>query len=121
MGRDVGHPGAQELPQLLLGGRLRGDDRLDAVDERVDQLLVGEQQELLLAVDVVVEAAALEARRLDQVVDRGVAVAALGEQPRRDGDYLPPPPLVAIADARVTGLMPGSSRTSGCPLLHGHR
>ena len=106
--RHVRDPGAQKLAQLLLGREVLGGDLLGPGEQRLDQLLVREEEEVLLAVDVVVEPAALEPRRLDEVVDRGVAVAALGEQPGRDVDHLAAPVLPAWPRA----LMPASSRTA---------
>ena len=91
--RHVRDPGAEKLAQLLLRREVLGRDLLGPGEQRLDQLLVREEEQVLLAVDVVVEPAALEARRLHEVVDRGIAVAALGEEPGRDVDHLAAPVL----------------------------
>ena len=102
MGRDVGDPGAQEPAQLRLGVELlRRDDLLGPHEQRRHQLLVDQEEKLPLAVDVVVEAAPLQPGRVDEIVDRGVRIAALGEQPRRHVDHLAAALLEACPRART--------------------
>jgi hypothetical protein len=110
VGDDVGDPGLEELAQLLHRRRLGGDDLARPRQQRFQQLVADRDQQVVLALDVVVEAAGGEAGRLGQLAHRGRVVAALGEQLRRRRHHL--------AAARfVTGAQGGAGRGRG----DGHR
>ena len=80
VGDDVGDPGGDQLAQLLDRRRLGGDDLARLRQQRLQQLVADRDQEVVLALDVVVEAAGGEAGRLGQLAHRGAVVAALGEE-----------------------------------------
>src|SRR5581483_6430080 len=73
----------------VLGERLAaGGDLAGALEQRLDEARVDPDQQLLLAADVVVETAALQAGGRAEVVDRRRVVAALREHARGDVDDL---------------------------------
>ena len=104
-------PCARDRSQLRLRRIVRRDDRLGPIEQRVHQLVEHAEQQLLLALDVVVEAAAREPAGGDEVVDRGRVVAALGEQACGRVDDLLPARVVAGAQ-RGTGRRGGRRHDS---------
>jgi hypothetical protein len=80
VGDDVGDPGLDQLAQLLDGRRLGGDDLPGARQQRLQQLVADRDQQVVLALDVVIEAAGGKPGRRGQLADRGAVVAALGEE-----------------------------------------
>ena len=79
----VRDPEPDERAQLILGGgiRRRASARV-SLEQRLHQLVADADQQLLLAREVVVEAAGGEAHRLGQLLHGGLVVAPLGEDAR---------------------------------------
>ena len=115
VGRDVREPDAEQVAQLALGRRLGGEDLAGPLEQRVEQLVADADQQLVLALDVVVEAAGGEPGRLGQVAHRGLLVAALGEEAGGGRDHLAPLALVALAQRRPGRRARRGSRAGGAP------
>ena len=79
------------------GSRGSASSASRALEQRVHQLVADRAQQLLLAAEVVVEAAGGEAERLGELGHRGLVVAALGEHARRAEHDLRAAAVVALA------------------------
>jgi len=97
---DVDEPDAEQLAQLLLGGAGAGDDLPRPGEQRLQQLVADRDQEVVLAVDVVVDAAGGKSGRRGQFGHRGRLEAALGEDPGGVGDDLLAATVIALAQRR---------------------
>ena len=86
------------------------------LEQRVHQLVADRAQQLLLAAEVVVEAAGREAERLGELGHRGLVVAALGEHARRAEHDLRPAAVVALAHGGSGRA--GRSRRPSLPNAH---
>src|SRR5919199_6323771 len=72
--------GADELDDLLLWGQVRFHELLLALDELADGLFRHQVEQLLLALDMVVETPLEHAHFVGDILDRGRMVALLFEQ-----------------------------------------
>jgi hypothetical protein len=105
---DVGDPRLDERAELLAGRRARVEDLLRAGQQRVHELVADRDQQLLLAAEVVVEAAGADPQLLGELGHRGLVVAALGEHARGAEDDLGLAAVVALLERRASG--PGRHR-----------
>src|ERR1700743_3605963 len=103
---------------MLVGRGVGGGDRAGLLEEGVEELVADRDQQVLLAGGVVVDAARRQAGRLAEVADRGLLVAALGEELRRRVDQRLAPALVAGAE-RGAGRRRRGGHREKCPKSEG--